>query len=183
MIEIRMHGRGGQGAAVSSQILADAFFHEGKEVQSFPMFGVERRGAPVAAYVRVDEKPIYTRCELKDPRYVLVLDPTLVANVNITGGIKPGGILVINSNDISLRERFKGDYKVMLIDGTAIAIKHGLGSRVAPIVNTVMLGAFAKATGLVSIDSVCKSIQEAFPKDKGANASAAREAYEALNSN
>jgi 2-oxoacid:acceptor oxidoreductase gamma subunit (pyruvate/2-ketoisovalerate family) len=180
MIEIRLHGRGGQGAAVSSQILADAFFREGKEVQSFPMFGVERRGAPVAAFVRVDDKPINARCEIKTPTYVMVLDPTLVANVDITGGIQPGGILVINTNDQSLREKFKGDYKVMLIDGTEIAIKHGLGSRVAPIVNTVMLGAFAKATGLVSIDSVSQCIQETFPKDKGANANAAREAYDTL---
>jgi 2-oxoacid:acceptor oxidoreductase gamma subunit (pyruvate/2-ketoisovalerate family) len=183
MIEIRMHGRGGQGAAVSSQILADAFFREGKEVQSFPMFGVERRGAPVAAFVRVDDKPIHARCELRDPKFVMVLDPTLVANVDISGGIKPGGLLVINSSDKSLLEKFKGEYKVMLIDGTAIAIKHGLGSRVAPIVNTVMLGAFAKASGLVSIDSVCKCIQETFPKDKGANAEAAREAYETLKTN
>lgn len=180
MIEIRLHGRGGQGAAMSSQILADAFFREGKEVQSFPMFGVERRGAPVAAFVRVDDKPIYARFEIQSPRYVEVLDPTLVANVNITAGIQSGGILIINTTDESLKKSFKGDYKVYLIDGTSIAIKHGLGSRVAPIVNTVMLGAFAKGTGVVGIDSICTCIGEAFPKDKGANANAAREAFDTM---
>jgi len=180
MIEIRLHGRGGQGAAMASQMLADAFFREGKQVQSFPMFGVERRGAPVAAFVRVDAKPIHARCEVLTPNYVAVLDPTLVANVDITSGIKSGGVLLINTSDEKLTEKYKGDYKVLLLDGTGIAIKHGLGSRVAPIVNTVMLGAFAKATGIVNIDSVCTCIQEAFPKDKGANANAAREAYDIL---
>jgi 2-oxoacid:acceptor oxidoreductase gamma subunit (pyruvate/2-ketoisovalerate family) len=180
MIEIRFHGRGGQGAALASSIIAAAFFREGKEVQSFPMFGVERRGAPVAAFIRVDEKPIRVKCEIEEPDYVLVLDPTLTEAVDVTAGVKPGGIIVVNTTKAPSETGLDGDFKVVTIDGSHIAVENGLGSRLAPIVNTTMLGALAGATGVVGMDAVADAISTYFPKDGGKNADAARQACKAL---
>jgi 2-oxoisovalerate ferredoxin oxidoreductase gamma subunit len=180
VIEIRFHGRGGQGAAVASSIVADAIFTEGRNVQSFPMFGVERRGAPVAAFIRVDDKPIRVKCEIEDPQYVLVLDPTLVEAVDVTAGVQADGVIIVNSprppEELDLGEGFK----VYTFDGTTLAVEYGLGTRTAPIVNTTMLGVFAKLTGLVGIDALGASIKKYFPRDREEkNAKAARAAYEA----
>jgi len=180
MIEIRFHGRGGQGAALASSIIADAFFREGKEVQSFPMFGVERRGAPVAAFIRVDEKPIRVKCEIEEPDYVLVLDPTLTEAVDVTAGVKPGGVIVVNTPEGPTEAGLDGDFEVVTVDGSRIAVENGLGSRLAPIVNTTMLGAFVGATGVVGIDAVSDAISAYFSKDGGKNAAAARSACEAV---
>src|SRR5512134_2923121 len=97
MRELRIHGRGGQGAVVASKLLAVALFHEENQVQSFPAFGVERRGAPVTAFMRVDRDPIRLRCEVTAPDDVIVLDPTLVEAVDVTAGLKPGGTILINT--------------------------------------------------------------------------------------
>lgn len=180
MIEIRFHGRGGQGAALASSIIAEAFFREGKEVQSFPMFGVERRGAPVAAFIRVDEKPIRVKCEIEEPDYVLVLDPTLTEAVDVTAGVRPGGIIIVNTPKDPASAGLDGDFKIVTVDGSSIAVENGLGSRLAPIVNTTMLGALAGATGVVGIDAVADAIATYFPKDSGKNAAAARNAYDAV---
>ena len=182
MIEIRFHGRGGQGAAVASSIIADAIFSEGREVQSFPMFGVERRGAPVAAFIRVDDKPIRVKCEIEDPQYVLVMDPTLVEAVDVTAGVQADGVIVINS-PLDAKELGLGEgFKVYAFDGTTLAEQHGLGTRTAPIVNTTMLGVFAKITGLVGIDALEASINKYFPRDRdGKNAKAARAAFQSVN--
>ncbi len=180
MIEIRFHGRGGQGAAVASSIIADAIFSEGRNVQSFPMFGVERRGAPVAAFIRVDDKPIRVKCEIEEPAYVLVMDPTLIEAVDVTSGVKPQGIIVVNSPRGPAELGLDEDFDVRTFDGTALAVEHGLGTRTAPIVNTTMLGVFAKVTALVGIDALEASIKKYFPRDKdGKNAGAARAAFEA----
>ncbi|UCE27698.1 MAG: 2-oxoacid:acceptor oxidoreductase family protein [Candidatus Coatesbacteria bacterium] len=180
MIEIRFHGRGGQGAALASSIIAEAFFREGKEVQSFPMFGVERRGAPVAAYIRVDDKPIRVKCEIEEPNYVLVLDPTLTEAVDVTAGVKPGGTIIVNTPKEPADAGLDGDFEVVTVDGSSIAVENGLGSRLAPIVNTTMLGALAAGSGVVGIDAVADAISTYFPKDDGKNANAARRAYEVL---
>jgi len=179
VIEIRFHGRGGQGAAMASSIIADAIFSEGRNVQSFPMFGVERRGAPVAAFIRVDDRPIRVKCEIEEPEYVMVLDPTLVEAVDVTSGVKPSGTILVNSplkaEELGLGEGFK----VYAFDGTSLSVEHGLGTRTAPIANTTMLGVFAKLTGLVGIDALEASINKYFPRDKdGKNARAARAAYD-----
>ncbi len=178
MIEIRFHGRGGQGAAMASSIIADAIFSEGRNVQSFPMFGVERRGAPVAAYIRVDDKPIRVKSELEEVQYVLVFDPTLVEAVDVTAGVKPGGVVVINSHRRPEEFKVRDGVGVKTFDGTTLAVENGLGTRTAPVVNTTMLGAFAKITGLVGIDALTASIAKYFPRDKqGKNAKSARAAY------
>ncbi len=97
MIEVRFHGRGGQGAQVASKILAVSFFHEGFFVQSFPAFGVERRGAPVMAFLRVDQQPVLLRVNIYEPDHIVVLDPTLIGAVDVTSGLKPKGWILINS--------------------------------------------------------------------------------------
>src|SRR5574342_867198 len=97
MRELRFHGRGGQGTVVASKLLAVALFHEGRQVQSFPAFGVERRGAPVTAFLRVSDAPILLRCEITQPDALVILDATLIGATDVTAGLKPGGSILINS--------------------------------------------------------------------------------------
>ncbi|HVO77146.1 MAG TPA: 2-oxoacid:acceptor oxidoreductase family protein [Candidatus Bathyarchaeia archaeon] len=177
MIEIRTHGRGGQGAVVASEILADAFFREKKYVQAFPAFGVERRGAPVVSFTRVSDREIRERCEIYEPDHLIVLDPVLLDTVNITLGLKEGGWIVINTNrDLSESELLK-KFRIATVDANKIALKYGLGSRSAPIVNTAIVGAFAGATKLVGLEAVLSSIEEFAPLRKENNRKAAEEAY------
>jgi len=179
VIEIRFHGRGGQGAVVASNILAVACFIEGKSVQAFPAFGVERRGAPVEAYIRVDEKKIHLRTNVYKPDHVVVLDPTLIEVVDVSRGLQPGGVLLLNTDrDPGSFPRF-AEFSVATVDAGRIALRHGLGSRTHPIVNTGILGAFARATGIVSLDAVCEAIREEVPSHHEANVAAAQEAYDA----
>lgn len=181
MRELRIHGRGGQGAVIASKLLAAAFFREGGSVQSFPAFGVERRGAPVTAFLRTAEDPILLRCEITRPDALIVLDPTLIGAVDVTGGLKEGGSILINSErapeeyaDLAAR------FAVATVDANRIAREHGLGSKTQPIVNTAILGAFAAASGWVSLDSVCASITEDIPFQPEENVKAAREAAAAV---
>ena len=176
MIEIRTHGRGGQGAVIASEILAEAFFREEKYVQAFPAFGVERRGAPVVAFTRVSDGEIRERCEIYEPDHLIVLDPILIETVNITSGLKKGGWIVINTNRSIEDEELTKSYNVATVDANSIAVKYGLGSRATPIVNTAILGAFAAATGLVGIDAVIEAVKEFVPLKKEENAKAAEEA-------
>jgi len=179
LIEIRFHGRGGQGAAIASSIMADAIFQMGKEVQSFPMFGVERRGAPVASFIRIDDKPIWVRCEVYEPDHVVVLDPTLIQAVDVTSGLKEGGILLVNSDLPPEKLGVKGNYKIITFDGNQLAVDFGLGSKAQPIANTVMMGAFAKVFGQIDIDKLYDCILKAFPKHLAKkNADSAKKAYE-----
>ncbi len=163
---------------IAAKILADAFFREGKHVQSFPAFGVERRGAPVMAFTRVDDTPIFIRSNIYAPDIVVVLDPTLLNETGVVVGLKNGGAIVLNSphHEIVIPE-FK-DFSVATVDATEIAVRHGLGTHTNPIVNTAILGAFARATGLVGIESVVESIRDGVPKGHEQNAAAARDAYE-----
>ena len=159
MIEIRFHGRGGQGAVVASRILAAAAFLEGKDVQAFPFFGVERRGAPVTAFTKIDEKPIRIKSEIDEPDYVIVMDTALLGAVDVTQGLKEGGLVLVNTEK-SAEEIHKmlGVGRIAVVDATEIAIRNQLGTKVQPIVNTALVGAFARATGLVKLDSVVKAI-------------------------
>jgi len=178
MIEIRFHGRGGQGAQVASKVLAVAFFHENFYVQSFPAFGVERRGAPVMAFLRVDQETIYLRVNIYEPDHIVVLDPTLVGAIDVTSGLKQNGWILINSHQPPEEFNHLKGFRTATVDATSIAIRNGLGSRTNPIVNTAILGAFSKVTGLVGIDSVALAIREEVPGKKNENVKAAREAYQ-----
>lgn len=177
MIEIRIHGRGGQGAVIASKALAQAVFMEGKYVQSFPEFGVERRGAPVRAFTRIDEERVLIRSYIYRPDHIMVLDPTLIEAVNVTLGMKKGGWILINSDLPPSHYHFTG-YKVATVDATNIAVRHRLGSKTAPIVNTAILGAFAKITGIVKLESIEAGIKAIVPLKQDENAQAAREAYD-----
>lgn len=177
MIEIRTHGRGGQGGVIASKVLANALFRQGKFVQAFPAFGVERRGAPVVSFTRFDDAPIRHRCEIYEPDHLIVLDHALTEAVDITSGLKKGGWIVINSSAGFEHFHYGNEYRLAVVDANEIAWRHELGSRSAPIVNTAILGAFARATGLVSIDAVVAAIEEYFPSNREANKQAAMDAH------
>jgi pyruvate ferredoxin oxidoreductase gamma subunit/2-oxoisovalerate ferredoxin oxidoreductase gamma subunit len=182
MIEIRIHGRGGQGAVIASQILAEAAFREGMHVQAFPSFGSERRGAPVAAFVRLDTEPIRVRTEIYEPDGLIVLDQSLILQklVDVTQGLKEGGWILINSSHPPERFADLGDYRVATVDAARIAVEHRLGSITAPIVNTAILGAFSTFTGLVGLDHIAEAIHATVPVKPEANVAAAREAAQAV---
>jgi 2-oxoacid:acceptor oxidoreductase gamma subunit (pyruvate/2-ketoisovalerate family) len=181
MREVRIHGRGGQGAVIASKVLAVALFHEGRQVQSFPAFGVERRGAPVTAFLRVADAPIRLRCEIVEPDDLIVLDATLIGAVDVTAGLKPGGLILVNTERTpealgALSSRFR----VATVDASRIATAHGIGSKSQPIVNTAILGAWASASGIVSLDSICEAIREEVPIKPDENVAAARAAAAAV---
>lgn len=181
MRELRIHGRGGQGAVIASKVLAVALFREGRWVQSFPAFGVERRGAPVTAFLRVDDAPVRLRCEITAPDDLIVLDPTLVEAIDVTGGLKPGGGILINSDrQPTAYPDLVARFRVATVDASAIAAARGIGTRSQPIVNTAILGAFARWSGLVSLDAICAAIAEEVPTWPEANIEAAREAAAAI---
>jgi 2-oxoacid:acceptor oxidoreductase gamma subunit (pyruvate/2-ketoisovalerate family) len=177
VIEVRFHGRGGQGAVVASKVLAAAVFKEGKYVQSFPAFGVERRGAPVMAFTRINEAPVRVRCQIYEPDHVVVLDPTLLEAVDVTSGLKEGGWIVINAEEEPKELDLPPRFKVATVDANAIAIKHELGPKTAPIVNTAILGAFVRVTGIVGLDALCDAVREAVPINPEGNVKATKEAY------
>ena len=182
MVEIRFHGRGGQGAVKASDILAMAAFREGNEVQAFPFFGVERRGAPVTAFTRISQHEIRIHCYIYEPDIVIVLDPTLIGPVPLTEGLKPNGKIIINSERDPTAFSFPDTKNptVFTVDCSTIALKYGLGSKASPIVNTAILGAIAKVTELASIESIVEAIKEKIPLYKEKNAQAAQETYDSV---
>jgi len=181
MRELRFHGRGGQGTVIASKLLAVALFLEGRQVQSFPMFGVERRGAPVTAFLRIDDAPILLRCEIAAPDQLIILDPSLVGATDVTAGLKAGGSILINSDRAPEDfPQLAGRFKVSTVDANGIAIRHGLGSPTQPIVNTAILGAFSAESGLVRLATVCDAIREEVPNHIDANIAAATEAAGAV---
>ncbi len=178
MIEIRIHGRGGQGAVVASKMLVTAAAKEGKKVQAFPFFGAERRGAPVTAFARIDDRKIRLHSEIYSPDGVIILDPVLYKTVPVTAGLKEGGWILLNSPEEPSSLSFPGHFKVATVDASGIARKHKLGSRTEPIVNTAILGAFARATGIIKIESLAETVWQSLPGKEKENEGAAREAYE-----
>jgi 2-oxoacid:acceptor oxidoreductase gamma subunit (pyruvate/2-ketoisovalerate family) len=178
MIEIRFHGRGGQGTVVASKILADAVAKEGNYVQAYPEFGVERRGAPVFAFIRIDNKPIYDKSRIYKPDHVIVVDPTLVDVIDVTEGLKEGGMIIVNTDKKPGELKFPDKYKVVPVNATGIAVKHELGTLAAPIVNTSIVGAVVKILKLAKIKSLLEAVKEDVPIKPEENAAAAKEAYE-----
>jgi 2-oxoisovalerate/pyruvate ferredoxin oxidoreductase gamma subunit len=178
MIEIRIHGRGGQGAVFASEVLASAFFKEGKFVQAFPAFGVERRGAPVMAFTRVDDQPIRIRNFIYEPDHIIILDPTLIETTQVDSGLKENGWIVINTDRPPKAFGNFSKFRVATVDASRIAIEFKLGSPTAPIVNTAILGSFSRITGMVSIEAVVEAVKEFVPSNKAGNAAATQEAYD-----
>lgn len=180
MIEVIIHGRGGQGVVIASEILAAAMFNEGQQVQAFPSFGAERRGAQVAAFMRADSEPIMLRCQIARPDHVIVLDSSILKTTDIGGTIKPGGWIIANASEPPDLSNQSGNYRLAIVDANDIAVNHGLGTRQSAIVNTAILGAFAKATSTVKLDSVLATIDQFVPIKSEENAQATREAFESV---
>lgn len=173
MLEIRIHSRGGQGGVTASKLLAQAAFLEGKYSTAFPLYGAERRGAPVMAFTRISDEDIKVSSQIYHPDIVVVLDDSIMDLVDVTEGLKPGGLLVVNTSHH--RKCPQGNFKVAKVNVTDIALSTGLMLSGNPILNTPILGALAKL-GIVKLDSVEAAIKEMFSDDK--NVRAAREAYE-----
>jgi 2-oxoacid:acceptor oxidoreductase gamma subunit (pyruvate/2-ketoisovalerate family) len=182
IMEVRWHGRGGQGAWTASELLARAAIHEGKYIQSFPEFGPERMGAPVTAFTRISTEPIKIHCAVYNPDLVAVIDPTLLKTVPVTEGLNEEGTIIVNSKDAptEIRKMLNSNRgKVWAVPATEIAIKI-LGM---PIGNTAMLGAVARITGIVNLESIEKVVKERFRKDLAEkNFAVIKEAYEEVKS-
>jgi len=182
MLEVRWHGRGGQGVWTASELLARAAIYEGKYIQSFPEFGPERMGAPVAAFTRISTGPIQMHCPVYNPDVVAVLDPTLLKTVPVTEGLNEKGTIIVNSKDNPAEIRKilninKG--KVWVVPATEIAI----GILGIPITNTAILGAVARVTGIVRLESVEKIVKERFRLDVAEkNFAVVKEAYKEVKS-
>jgi 2-oxoacid:acceptor oxidoreductase gamma subunit (pyruvate/2-ketoisovalerate family) len=178
LVEYRWHGRGGQGAWTASELLARTALYEGKYIQSFPEFGPERMGAPVTAFTRISTEPIRVHCAVYEPDVVIVLDATLLKTVPVASGIHENGIFIVNSADepAKVRENLKTEKgKLWVIPATQIAMKL-LGM---PITNTAMLGAVARVTRIVKLESIGKTVKERFRSDLAEkNFAVIKEAYQ-----
>lgn len=162
MIEVRFHGRGGQGAVTSAELMALAAIAEGKYAQAFPSFGPERRGAPVQAFLRISDTPIRLREKIYAPDVVVVLDPSLLATANVKAGLKPGGTLVANSSKpvSAVRGECGFNGRTAVADASKIA-EEEMG---VPITNTTMIGALMRAAGLINPDSIGGPLAARFGK-------------------
>lgn len=175
MIEIRLQGRGGQGVVVASEILARACFEEGMYPQCYSLFGGERRGAPVAAFVRISDSKIYLKCDIDHPNHLILFDKTLFSEKEILEQVVPGGFLLFNMDESYQSDAFK-DYTVGTINALEISKKNELGA----VVNTAVLGAYIRLTQIISLERLLKVTIETVPAAIDQNVSAAKEAYEKL---
>jgi 2-oxoacid:acceptor oxidoreductase gamma subunit (pyruvate/2-ketoisovalerate family) len=180
MVGIRFHGRGGQGAVVASKILAHAYFKQGLYVQAFPSFGMERKGAAVSAFVRLDSVPIVERGDIKNPAAVIVLDSSLLRKVDVTQGAKPDALILLNCRENENQNPINGSFRVAGVDAVKIALQHGLGSKTAPIINTVILGAYARVSGDLALANLLEAIEKGVPVNQKQNMAAAEAAYQAV---
>ena len=178
MQEIRFHGRGGQGTVLASISLARAFFDAGWEVQTFPNFGVERRGAPVEAYLRIDHHKIRLRSGGYTPDHVVVRDAKLTATIDVTRGLKSGGWILVNSPVAPAADLFRTAFRLAWVDATAIALAHRLGTPTHPIINTAMMGALARILGMPEMVHIEAAIRREVPAKKEENVAAARTAHQ-----
>jgi pyruvate ferredoxin oxidoreductase gamma subunit len=171
MIEIRIHGRGGQGNVRAAELLAIAAFKDGKFAQAFPAFGAERMGAPVQAFVRIDDKRIRLREQIRKPDYLIIQDEMLMDTVPVLDGLKSNGAILVNSNRTPEELRLNTKARVDTIPATEIAMEI-IGR---PIPNAIMIGAFCAISGLVSLEAAQAAIMEIFPGRIGENNVAALE--------
>ena len=179
MKEIRIHARAGQGAITTAEILGQAYFQEGKYAYAFPHFGAARMGAPMNAFVRVDERPIRLRSQVKNPDYLIIVDPTLMRGFDCYLGFNDSGIAVINTKEGLEIPKPKGGQKAYLLPANDIAMKT-IGRALG---NTVLLGAFSAATDEVSLESLNQAIKQRFSgKVADLNIEAAKQGYEFIKS-
>jgi len=179
MFEIRIHGRGGQGGVTLAKILATAEHLEGRSVQAFGVYAAERSGAPVQAFLRYDDKPVHNPNQIYEPDHLIVLDPTLISPA-ITSGLKPGGSILLNAVDSPeayADQEHSSAFRIATVDATSIALKHGLGTRAVPIVNSALAGAAARLFGMELVHVHAALEEMGF---HGGNMQAASDAHEAL---
>ncbi|MDW7650157.1 MAG: 2-oxoacid:acceptor oxidoreductase family protein [Bacillota bacterium] len=181
LVEIRLHGRGGQGVVFAATAIAEAAYREGKHVQAFGIYGAERRGAPVAAFVRVSDRPEMPRCQIQQPDIVVSFDMNLPRE-QVVKGLKPGGMLLVNCDDIAAcSELCDGrGFDTRFVDASGIALKNGLGSVGIPIINTVMLGALVRVGDICSLEALQAVLQEKIPRFTDKNLAAASDGYNSV---
>ena len=181
MLQVRFHGRGGQGVVTAAEMLSIAAFEQGRHALAFPSFGSERTGAPVVAFCRIDDQEIRLREPILEPDALIIQDPTLLHQVDVFQGLKPDGYVLINSTRSfdelgvgDITQRFRHE-RLTHVPATEIAMKH-LGR---PVANAVLLGGFAALSGLITLDAVAHAIRDKFSgKVAGGNVAAAAEAYD-----
>jgi pyruvate ferredoxin oxidoreductase gamma subunit len=163
LVEIRWHGRGGQGAVTAAKLVAEAALEQGKCFQAAPEYGAERQGAPIVAYTRIADEPITIHCAISEPDIVMVLDDTLLAAVNVADGLKPGGTIIVNTTKSPESIKAKlglGDAKVVTVDATGIAVD----TIKRPIPNTPMLGALCAAGDIMDVQLVMDHVKKSLGK-------------------
>jgi len=181
LLEIRFHGRGGQGAVTAARLLVKAGLYDNLIGQAIPFFGAERRGAPVVSYARLSDRPIKIHSQICNPDAVIVLDETLIRITNVTSGLKPNGIIIVNSpktpQELAKTYGLKGN--IATVDATGIALELNLVVAGWPVVNTSILGSISKALNIVRLESIFKAITEYWKGKLGfLNTEAAKRAYE-----
>ena len=175
--EIRIHGRGGQGVVTAAELLAAAAFEDGKYAQAFPFFGSERMGAPVQSFVRIADHEVRARNQIDKPDYLIIQDHTLIGAVDVLHGLKEDGMVLVDTEKKPEELKLSTKAKILTIPATRIAIEI-LGKAIQ---NTTLMGAFAGATGLISVDAIKRSVKERFPGEIGEkNAQAVQKAYDLL---
>lgn len=178
MLEVRWHGRGGMGSVTSAELFASAVIDEGRFAQSFPSFGPERRGAPVIAYLRISEEFIRVRTDITKPDILVVIDPRLLDQIDVTVGLKDSGKIIINSSKSAkeLKAKYGFKWSVAAVDGIKIARE----TIKLPIANTAMMGALNRVTGAVKMESLEERLKERFGARAGGNIEAMTRAYNEL---
>ncbi len=175
--EIRLHGRGGQGVVTAAELLAAAAFEDGKYAQAFPSFGSERMGAPVQSFVRIADRKVRARNQVDSPDYLIIQDYTLIGAVDVLSGLKEDGMVIVDTAKNPQELALKTKAEILTIPATEIALKI-LGKAIQ---NTTLIGAFAGATGLISVDAIKRSVKKRFPGELGEkNARAVQTAYDRM---
>ena len=174
MIEISFSGRGGQGVVLASQMLGLAFFKAGKYPQCYSVFGGERRGAPLASFLRVDNRKILLKCEIKQPSDFICFDDSLFDTDTVQSMLKPGGSILINTHRSPDEFTELSSYKLGVVDGLAVARQAGLDR----FFNTVMVGAYGSFSGHLTIEHILEAVREMSPANPDINAQAARLAFD-----
>jgi 2-oxoacid:acceptor oxidoreductase gamma subunit (pyruvate/2-ketoisovalerate family) len=181
LYEIRWHGRGGQGAITAAQILAEAaYYHHDLYITASPSFGAERRGAPITASTRIADEKIRLRSQITSPDIVIILDETLLKDVDVTAGLKPGGLIILNTSKTPSEVSLKGEFRIVTADATKVALDLDLRAAGLLVTNTTILGAVVKATDIgITLEDVQDVIKQHFPGKIGEkNAEAAKRTYD-----